>query len=69
MVLKHLSGLGVEWQFNLEKAPWWGGVFERMVKSTKHCLRKMVGQANLSLNVLHTAIVEIESSIRGHCHT
>lgn len=63
MVLEHLSGLGVEWQFNLEKAPWWGGVFKRMVKSTKRCLRKMVGQAKLSLDELHTAIVEIESII------
>ena len=25
---KHLSDLGVEWQFNVERAPWWGGVFE-----------------------------------------
>ena len=31
----YLAGVGVEWQFNLEKAPWWGGIFERMVKSTK----------------------------------
>ena len=25
----------IEWRFNLEKAPWWGGFFERMIKSTK----------------------------------
>lgn len=48
VVSEHLSGLGVEWKFNLERAPWWGGVFERMVKSTKHFLRKMVGQAKLT---------------------
>ena len=27
----YLSGRGVEWSFNFEKAPWWGGLFERMV--------------------------------------
>ena len=27
------SQLGVTWKFNLEKAPWWGGMFERMIKS------------------------------------
>lgn len=43
MVLNHLSDRGVEWLFNIEKAPWWGGAFERLVKSTKRCLRKMVG--------------------------
>ena len=25
----------IEWRFNLEKAPWWGGFFERMVGSVK----------------------------------
>lgn len=51
--------------FNIEKAPWWGGTFERMVKSTKRCLRKMVGRARFSLDELHTAIVEIESIINS----
>ena len=48
---------------NLEKAPWWGGVFERMVKSTKRCMWKMVEQVQLSLDELHTAIVETESIV------
>lgn len=25
----------IEWKFNLERAPWWGVFFERMVSSTK----------------------------------
>ena len=62
-VLNHLAGRGVEWWFNIDKAPWWGGAFERMVKSTKCCLRKMVGRSKLSL--LHTAIVEVESIINS----
>lgn len=65
VVQEHLSSMGVEWKFNLEKAPCWGGVFERMVKSTKRCLRKMVGQAKLSLDELHTAIMEIESIVNS----
>ena len=44
---QYLSGLGVEWTFNIERAPWWGGVFERMVRSTKRCLKKMIGRAKL----------------------
>ena len=28
----YLSGVGIEWLFNLERAPWRGGVFERMVR-------------------------------------
>ena len=34
-VQDHLSARGCQWMFNVERAPWWGGVFERMVKSTK----------------------------------
>ena len=37
-VQNYLSHVGVNWVFNLEKAPWWGGMFERLVKSTKRCL-------------------------------
>ena len=29
----------ITWRFNLEKAPWWGGFYERMVKGVKRCLR------------------------------
>ena len=64
-VIDHLSTLGTEWQFNIEKAPWWGGIFERMVKSTKRCLRKFIGQAKFSLDELHTAVVEVESIINS----
>ena len=64
-VKDYLSHVEVEWTFNLEKAPWWGGLFERMVKSTKRCLRKMVGQAKFSYDEMHTAIVEIEAVINS----
>ena len=36
-----------------------------MVKSTKRCLRKMVGRANFSLDELLTAVVEIEAVINS----
>ena len=52
---------GASVQQSRKKAPWWGDVIERTVKSTKRCLRKMVGQAKLTLDELHTAIVKIES--------
>ena len=51
-VQHYLSGLGVQWMFNLPKAPWWGGVFERLIQSTKRCLRKIIGQASFSYDEL-----------------
>ena len=34
-VKKYLSSLGADWIFSVECAPWWGVVFERLVRSTK----------------------------------
>ena len=55
----------VKWIFNVPKAPWWGGVFERMVRSTKRCLRKIIGQAKFSQDELLMAIVEVEMVINS----
>ena len=35
-------------------------MFERMIRSTNHCLRKLVGQAHFTHGELLTAVVEIE---------
>lgn len=59
-VKQYLEGLGIEWKFNVPKAPWWGGVFERLVQSTKRCLRKSLGQAKLTYDELLTAVTEVE---------
>ena len=47
-VKKHFAELCIEWAFNLEKAPWWGGIFECMIKSAKRCLKKSVRRASLT---------------------
>ena len=61
----YLAGVGVEWVFNIERAPWWGGVFERMVRSTKRCLKKMIGQARFSFDELLTAVTEVELMVNS----
>ena len=64
-VQRYLDGVGVNWKFNVPRAPWWGGVFERLVRSTKRCLRKVLGQAKFSYDELLTALVEIESVLNS----
>ena len=60
-----LDNLRVEWKFNLERAPWWGGFFERMVGSVKSCLRKVLGNARLTFDEMHTVLVEIEGTLNS----
>lgn len=55
----------IEWKFNVEKAAWWGGIFERMIKSVKMCLRKAVGKTSLTQEQLETTLIEIEGVINS----
>eukprot|EP00731_Ephydatia_muelleri_P004127 Em0002g303a len=57
---QYLSNICVDWVFNLERAPWWGGIFERMVRSIKRCLKKIVGRTRLMYDELVTVVTEIE---------
>ena len=59
------AGVRVKWNFNLEKAPWWGGFFERLVKSTKRCLKKIIGTTRLSYEELQTVLVEVEAILNS----
>ena len=65
VVKNYLAEGGCKWSFNVEKAPWWGGVFERMVKSTERCLKKVLGRACFNHDELLTAVTEIESVINS----
>ena len=59
-VMSFLLKRKIQWKFNLEKAPWWGGFFERMIKSTKRCLKKTLGRARLTYEELLTVLTEVE---------
>ena len=64
-VQQHLAGLKVKWVFNLEKAPWWGGFFERLMQSVKRCLKKTIGKAKLIYDELLTVLMEVEAIINS----
>ena len=53
----------IEWQLNLERAPSWGGFFERMVTSVKGCLRKTLENVRLTFDELATLLAEIECTL------
>nr|XP_047141362.1 uncharacterized protein LOC124816280 [Hydra vulgaris] len=59
------SSLGITWHFNIPAAPWWGGFFERLVGSTKRCLRKITHKDQLSYEELLTFLAEVESILNN----
>ena len=64
-VLRYLTDNQIKWQFIVEKAPWWGGFWERLVRSVKRPLRKVIGRTNLTYDELQTIVVEIEGLINA----
>ncbi|CAB4016096.1 integrase core domain [Paramuricea clavata] len=60
-VQHHLTNQGVNWQFIVERAPWWGGFWERMVRTVKGVLKKVIGRSSLNYDELYTILTEVES--------
>lgn len=56
----HLENKQITWSFNTPKAPWQGGFFERLIKSVKRCLKKLLGRACVTYEELLTILTEIE---------
>ena len=50
---------GINWRFNITRAPWWGGFFERMVRAVKRCLKKTLGNARVSYEEFETTLIAV----------
>ncbi|GFY74031.1 integrase catalytic domain-containing protein [Trichonephila inaurata madagascariensis] len=49
------------WKNIIERSPWWGGFYERLVRSVKESLLKILGKALLSFEKMRTILTEIEA--------
>jgi hypothetical protein len=63
--LKFLAQEGITWKFIAPRAAWWGGWWERMVGTTKRCLRKVLGRLQASEEELNTVLVGIEAALNS----
>ena len=61
----YIRSIRIKWRFNVEGAPWWRGFFERLVKSVKRCLKKVVRNARLTYEELLTVLIEIEGVLNS----
>ena len=53
------KNLDIKWQFVVERGPWWGGAWERLVGVVKRLLRRSLVQAVLSGEELVTSLTEV----------
>ncbi|PFX31375.1 hypothetical protein AWC38_SpisGene3829 [Stylophora pistillata] len=60
-----LTSKGIKWKFIVERSPWHGGWWERLVRSMKEPLRKILSKALLSHQELATILTRIEAVINS----
>ena len=53
------------WQFNLSKSPWWGGMYERIIKELKKTLYKTLGRTHLTFEQLCVVVMDIERHLNN----
>ncbi|XP_075743772.1 uncharacterized protein LOC142802692 [Rhipicephalus microplus] len=61
----YFAGNQIRWKFIVERAAWWGGFWERLVRSVKVALRKVLGRSSLSFEELTTVLYEVEAVINS----
>ena len=60
-----LAQAKITWQFNVSRAPWWGGQFERMVGLVKNALNKTIGCGLLSWMELEEVLIDVETTLNN----
>lgn len=60
---KFLASKIMDWRFNVDLAPWWGGFSARLIQNTKRRLRKTLGNSRLNYDELRTVLVEVERTL------
>ena len=59
-----LAAQEIHWKFNLAKSPWWGGMYERLLKDVKKTLYKTLGKTNLAFEQLEAVVMDIERHMK-----
>ena len=50
----------IDWKFILPLSPWWGGFYERLVRTVKNISRKILGRSKLNFEELYTILAQVE---------
>ena len=60
-----LTKQGIEWKFNLSRAPWWRGQFERLIGLIKGSLYKTIENGLLSWRELQEVLLDVEVALNN----
>lgn len=55
----------IQWKFIVERAPWWGGFYERLMTTIKQPLKKLLGRSSLTIDEMSTVLTEVEAMVNS----
>ncbi|XP_043195478.1 uncharacterized protein LOC122366890 [Amphibalanus amphitrite] len=64
-LLSEFGPASPEWKFIAPRAAWWGGWWERLVRTVKSALKKTLGRSVLSKVELETLLLEVEAAVNS----
>ncbi|XP_071581108.1 uncharacterized protein [Temnothorax nylanderi] len=64
-IAEEMANNRVRWRFNPPEAPHFGGLWEAVVKSAKHHLRRVLGDATLTYEEMATLLTQIEACLNS----
>ena len=59
----YMNDRRIEWRFITPRAPWQGGIWERLVGLTKSALKRVLGKSMVSFRELETLTIQIEAKL------
>ena len=65
VVKKFLASKRIDWRFNEDRAPWWGGFSERLIQNTKRRLQKTLRNDRVNQDELRTVLVEVGGALNS----
>ena len=64
-LMNFLAVRRIKWKFNLSRAAWWGGFFERLVGIMKRSLSKTIGRKLLTFPELEEVLLDVECTMNN----
>ena len=65
LLVNYFGPISPQWKFTVPRSPWWGGWWERLVRSVKSALKKSLGGHCLTRSELETTLHEVEACINS----
>ena len=61
----YLARQNINWQFNLSRSPWWGGMYEQLIKDVKKTLHKTLGRTHLTFEQLKAVVIDVKKNLNN----